>query len=245
MNLMIKKRSLILKQVFCFVILSPLYLIALQALSSGYSPIDGQLLYNFLLTKFLTIPLFCLCAWGVWQARSWSSRMLVFFVLVMAAVQINVYLSYQDKTVLFLLFFYLLSSLSMVALWGVEFSRVVYHPGFHHLDLGKKSAYPIPVTFSLCPQNPEKKIQGYLSNWDSTNCYIVSEEKLEFESRDTIVELEVTLEGYFFIGRGMLVTQYGQALGVSFLEDIASFSDSASWSDFYGIMSERAIIHTI
>lgn len=243
MNLIIKKRSLILKQVFCFIVLSPLYLIALQALSSGYSPIDGQLLYSFLITKFYTVPLFCICGWGIWQARVWSSQMLLFFVLLMAVVQIKVYLNYQDKTVLFLLFFYLLSSLGMVALWAIEFSRVVYHPGFHHKDLGKKSTYPLSATLKFLSEDNSKTYQGYLSNWDSTNCYVVAEENLPNQFKNSLVELSVNLEGYSFVGRGWLVTQYGQAVGLSFIND--STTVSPSWKDFYSIMSDRAIVHTI
>lgn len=245
MNLKIKQRSLILKQVLVFVLLSPLYLIALQALSSGYSPFSPILLFNFLKTKFLILPLFMLGAWGVWHARSWSGQFLVFFVIVMSLVQGAIYLSYQDKVVLFLVFFYLLIALGTVMIWLIELSKVVYHPGFHHLDLGKKSAYPISVEFSLLPHAPDKKYKGYLSNWDIANCFIVPEESLVLPEQNVIVEFKVLYEDYLFEGRGELISTYGDALGISLLKDIASPYDIPRWVDFYDIMSERAIIHSL
>jgi len=245
MNLIIKKRSLILKQVFWFTLLSPLYLIALEALSSGYSPIDGQLLYHFFQTKFLVIPLFLCCAWGIWKARIWASKMFIFYVLVMSIIQIKVYLSYQDKTVLFLLFFYFLAALGMVALWGLEFSRAVYHPGFQYCDLGKKSVYPISASFTLLSEASCASYSGYLSNWDSANCFFVSEEELPAFSSHEFLRLKIILEGFEFIVKGQFVSQYGNALGITLLNEPSHPFESATWNDFYGIMSERGIVHTI
>ena len=239
MKLKIQKRSLILQQVFAFVLLSPLYLMALQALSTGYSPFAPELLLDFLKTKFLVVPFAFFCAWGVWHGRAWSGKLLVVFVILMGLILAKVYMGYQDKTVLFLLFFYLLLSLGGAVIWIVELSRVVYHPGFHYRDLGLKSAYPIHVEFCLPTQSMEKFYQGYLSNWDSANCFIVPEEEIQWEGlkQDCVIELRVVYEQYGFEGRGMVISSYGKAFGVAFLKDIASSNSVARWSDFYDIIS--------
>ncbi len=247
MKLKIQKRSLILQQVVAFVLLSPLYLMALQALSTGYSPFSSELLLDYLKTNFLVVPLAIFCAWGVWHGRAWSGKFFVFFVILMGGILSKVYMGYQDKTVLFLLFFYLLLSLGAAVIWIVELSRVIYHPGFHYRDLGLKSAYPIRVEFCFPTRSIDTFYHGYLSNWDSANCFIVPEEELTWEglTQDCVVEMRVVYESYNFEGRGMVISSYGKAFGVAFLKDIASSSEAARWSDFYDIMSERGIIHSV
>ena len=245
MKLKIQKRSFILQQVFAFVVLSPFYLMALQALSTGYSPFAPELLLDFLKTKFYIVPLAIFCAWGVWHGRDWSGKIIIVFVALMAGVLAKVYMGYQDKTVLFLLFFYLLLSLGNVVVWIIELSRVIYHPGFHHTDLGLKSAYPIRVEFKLSDQKDETFHYGYLSNWDTGNCFIVPEDSF---SDDMIkpgcsIDLRVIYEQYSFEGRGVLISSYGKAFGVA-LKDIAPSYSAARWSDFYDIMNERGIIHS-
>ncbi len=247
MKLKIQKRSPILQQVVAFVIFSPFYLRALQALSTGYSPFSPELLVDYLKTKFFVLPLAIFCAWGIWHGKAWSGKFFVFFAILMGVILSKVYMGYQDKTVLFLLFLYLLLSLGAAVIWIVELSRVIYHPGFDYRDLGLKSAYPICVEFCFPARSIGTFYHGYLSNWDSANCFIVPEEELTWEgpNQDGVIQMRVVYENYYFEGQGMVISNYGKAFGVAFLKDIASSSEAARWSDFYDIMNERGIIHSV
>lgn len=119
--------------------------------------------------------------------------------------------------------------------WYIELDEAIYCPGFSNSDLGQKSTYHVSVTIKF---DSEKEINGYLTNWDFSSCFIMPEMNLDVAREP--VKITINFENRTFVQEGEIASKYGVGIGVKF--NLTEKSNSLhNWSDFYTVICDRGI----
>lgn len=220
-------------------ILSLVYLQAIDSLSTGSSLLTLQSLLSFIHGHYLILAISLLAIYRVVMLRSYSVWFLLLSLCLIVAENFILLSGSFNKLTLVLNFAYLLFAFYFYVSWEIEVGQACFNPRFKNIDLEKESRFPMIADFSTKGSDtPALKVR--ITNIDDESCFLLlaPEASIELSSKK-IYLLSTELEGVKFVHEARLVSLYDRGVGLVL---VARERNRASWSDLYKVCLERAFV---
>ncbi len=158
----------------------------------------------------------------------------LFLVFVLAITSIIIQNLFQDfnKFILTMLFVFLIFSYYFFVALALELAKASLNPNFEKDELFEPMLHKLDVII----ESGELKIEGYLTNWDESSCFVVFSQEAQLNS-NTSIELELNYDGHRFHQSGKISTViYNKGIGINFLN--SQKEKVSGWSEYFDRISD-------
>lgn len=209
------KRDFNLTNTLAFIILSIIFICAIQSLSLGVSLFSFNTIKLVLIGNFFVFGLFLLTVFMVGKFKKNSQWLFLLYTIIVVIKSFVFLASGFNKLVLGLNFIYLLFAFYFFTTWELYVLKAAHNPNFSEIDLEKESRFNI--TGHIENLENEKLGSFVLTNIDHESCFVL----MEGESTSIIensLRLVIDYENVRFTSRVELISKNNDGLGFAFLE---------------------------
>lgn len=236
MRIKIYKRSVVVRNVIFFLMLSLVFFYIELSFQQGLSAFSLVQLKKF----FLNESLLCLSAivsgFFIFKVKKNSSFIFLFFTFFIFIRGIGLYVENLDKTLLLLNFLYLVFSYYLLIFWLIELKDATFCPFFDNSLIDPSSIFKVKVK---CSFNNGPDLSARLTNWDQEGCFILFDQKKIPHIKNVL--LSFSFAGTEFNNSGRIVSRYKNGIGIKlYTNDRRRRSRSKmGWIDFFNIAEDR------
>ncbi|MCB9060604.1 MAG: hypothetical protein H6622_03675 [Halobacteriovoraceae bacterium] len=236
MRLELFHKSILMKNLIIYLLISPFFLHIISSIDSGYSAFDENHFKEFFFSYYWIFILSILTSRMVFLARSYSRIFIFFHSLAILGLSVSFFWGNFNKFILILIFLFTLFSFLFFLLWKLELNEPYLRPNFDIYQIGDKSLIKINCILKM----KEVSYVGHLTNWDQLGCFMYIFNPIT-ELYQTAI-LEVEFEGQIFSQNCTIVSKYENAVGLRFILQKTNSFFGHEWPDFYAIIAHRGYL---
>lgn len=237
MSVRLYKRSIVLKNIILFIILSFLYLHTLSSINQGSSALNYTHFIDYYSNHLLLVYTGVLTIFSIFMAKPISKIIFSIFSFLYIFQGVSLFLVNFNKFLLLFNFLYLVLAYYFYLFLKLELEEAIYRPSYNKYDVANIDLHNIHVQLS---GKFGDSVKGHITSWDTLGCFI----KLHDDSvlAKGPVGVEISFEDNSFFQRGFIVTSYANGVGVKFRVDRRSRQKTAhDWLDFYAIIDDMGL----
>jgi hypothetical protein len=233
MNMKIFYRSTTVWNILLYVMLSFVFIYLSRAIYVSSSIFEKEFLLGFLRSNAYIIALYVATCLSVYALVRVSK---VFFILTaLASIGFISYLLIMDfsKLITLILFLYIIISYYLYNFLDTQLNEAFYNPMFKEDNLFE----PMLKKFKCSCELKDKKVLGYLTNWNENGFYIYLDEEVRPREMKN-VKINIYFEEHEFSCRVKLVSSLkdNKSFGLKVIDH--NESEDLSWFSFYQIIDK-------
>lgn len=236
-SLKILNRGVLVRNYLLFLMMGPLFSFILWSLGTGEGTFNLTNLIQYAYKNVFILLVSLLTVISVYSIRKISHFFITLYLITFGFVVFWPLLTDFDKGIFVLGFIYLMIFILFWLFWGQEIKDVVYRPALSIFHLDKRSEYNLKclVTF----ENGEES-WGQVSNWDRSGVFIVFDKPINMPNGK--IEFTINFVGRTFIQKGLIISKYGNAIGVKIEKSDKILGKTFNWEGLYEILEDRGYI---
>lgn len=235
----ILKRNYGHRNLILFLILSLVYLQAIDSLSNGQTIFSLKSLSSFFIKHYFILLLTAVTGYMVLKIKKYSEIFLLICLITIVGKNFILLSDSFNKLTLVLNFIYLVFAFYFFMTWELEVGLASFNPRFSKYDLEKETRFKLSAGISDKSDGVDS-VPVLITNIDPESCFLLlpKNSSLKMKAGSTYF-LETDFEGVKFKHTARLVSSYGGGVGLLFNK---SEDTRLSWSELYKVCLERALV---